>query len=148
MRLDGGHRSKPSPYFEVLIRLSIDQGEPASVLHWYDQWQAAGTRYDFGYNRIETVVADAVSETHPDRAVELYCAEAEHLAAATNSKLYPQSVSLLEKARRVLKSQKREHEFATVLAAFQDRHHRKRRLVELLHRLEGRPNSGKRRAGR
>ncbi|MEZ6108681.1 MAG: hypothetical protein R3B96_22025 [Pirellulaceae bacterium] len=43
MRLDGGHRSKPSPYFEVLIRLSIDQGEPESVLRWYDQWQAAGT---------------------------------------------------------------------------------------------------------
>ncbi|MCA9065150.1 MAG: hypothetical protein KDA96_18905 [Planctomycetaceae bacterium] len=147
-RPDRGQAGKPSPHFDVLIRLSIQQGAPESVLRWYDQWQALEARKRFRFNRFETEVADAVASTHPDRAVELYCAEADRLAAETNTKLYPQSVSLLKKARKVLKSQKREHEFEALLATFHDRHHRKRRLVELLHGLGGQPIVSKRRSNR
>ena len=66
-------------------------------------------------------------------------AEADRLAAETNTKLYPQSVSLLRKAFKVLKSNQREHEFEVILATFQNRHGRKSRLVELLHNLGGQP---------
>jgi len=74
--------------------------------------------------------------------------EADRLASETNTKLYPQSISLLKKACRVLKSQNREHEFEVVLATFHDRHHRKRRLVELLLGLGGQPIVSKRRSNR
>lgn len=147
-RLDRGHAKKPRPHFEVLIRLSIEQRDPESVLRWYDEWQESEERNRFRFNRFETDVADAVASTHPDRAVELYCAEADRLAAETNTKLYPQAVSLLKKARKVLKSQKREHEFEVVLATFHERHHRKRRLVELLHSLDGQPIVSNRRSNR
>ncbi|MBL8814742.1 MAG: hypothetical protein JNL58_01840 [Planctomyces sp.] len=130
-----GDASKPSPHFDVLIRLSIQQRDPKSVLRWYDELQASQTRNRFRFNRFETEVADAVSATHPDRAVQIYCAEADRLAAETNTKLYPQSVSLLKKARQVLKSNKREHEFDVVLASFLKRHNRKPRLVELVRSL-------------
>lgn len=140
-----GRAGEPSPHFDVLIRLSIQQRDPESVLRWYDQWQASASQNRFRHARIETEVADAVSSTHPDRAVELYCTEADRLAAETNTKLYPQSVSFLKKARKVLKSQKREHEFDVILSTFHDRHHRKRRLVELLHSLGGQPIVSKRR---
>jgi len=143
-RLDHRHAQKPSPHFDVLIQLSIKQRDPESVLRWYDELQASGVRNRFQLNRFETEVADAVSSTHPDRAVELYCTEADRLAAETNTKLYPQSVSLLKKARNVLKSQKREHEFEVILTTFHDRHHRKRRLVELLRSLECQPIVSKR----
>ena len=145
-RLDRSHAKEPSPHFDVLIRLSIQQRDPLSVLRWYDQWLASTPQNRFRLHRFETEVADAVSSTHPDRAVELYCTEADRLAAETNTKLYPQSVSLLKKARKVLKSQKREHEFEVVLATFHDRHHRKRRLVELLQSLAGEPIVSKRRS--
>ncbi|MFT5326338.1 MAG: putative Zn finger protein [Planctomycetaceae bacterium] len=147
-RLDHGHARKPSPHFDVLIQLSIKQRDPESVLRWYDELQASGVRNRFHLNRFETEVADAVSSTHPDRAVELYCAEADRLAAKTNTKLYPQSVSLLKKARNVLQSQKREHEFEVILTTFHDRHHRKRRLVELLRSLSGHPIVSKRPANK
>ncbi|MDA7978979.1 MAG: hypothetical protein MPJ50_09450 [Pirellulales bacterium] len=147
-RLDRDHAKKPSPHFDVLIRLSNHQRDPESVLRWYDQWQASTAQNRFRFNRFETEVADAVSSTHPDRAVELYCTEADRLAAETNTKLYPQSVSLLKKARKVLKSQEREHEFEVILTTFHDRHHRKRRLVELLHSLGGQPIVNKRRGNK
>jgi len=132
----------------VLIQLSIKQRDPDSALRWYDQWQASVAKNRFRPHRFETEVADAVSSTHPDRAVELYCTEADRLAAETNTKLYPQSVSLLKKARKVLKSQKREHEFEVILTTHPDRHHRKRRLVELLRSLRGQPIVNKRRGNK
>ncbi|MCA9108636.1 MAG: SWIM zinc finger domain-containing protein [Planctomycetaceae bacterium] len=147
-RLDRGDAKKPRPHFDVLIRLSIQQRDPESVLRWYDRWQASAANNRFRFNRFETEVADAVSSTHPDRAIELYCTEADRLAAETNTKLYPQSISLLKKARKVLKSQKREHEFEGVLTTFHARHHRKRRLVELLHSLGGQPIVNKRRSNK
>ncbi len=147
-RLDRGHAKEPSPHFDVLIQLSIQQRDQVSVLRWYDQWQASTPQNRFRFHRFETEVADAVSSTHPDRAVELYCTEADRLAAETNTKLYPQSVALLKKARKVLKSLKREHEFEVVLATFHDRHHRKRRLVELLQSLAGQPIVSKRRSNK
>ena len=147
-RLDRSHAKKPSPHFDVLIRLSIQQRDPESVLRWYDQCQASAAQNRFRFNRFETEVADAVSSTHPDRAVELYCTEADRLAAETNTKLYPKSVSLLKKAQKVLKSQKREHEFEVVLTTFHDRHRRKPRLVELLHRLGSQPIVNKRRGNK
>lgn len=144
-RLDRSHTKKPSPHFDVLIRLSIKQRDPKSILRWYDELQASEARNRFRFHRFEPEVADAVSSTHPDRAVDLYCTEADRLAAETNTKLYPQSISLLKKARKVLKSQKREHEFEVILTTFHDRHHRKRRLVELLRSLGGYPIISKRR---
>lgn len=143
-----GQAGKPSPHFDVLIRLSIQQRDPESVLRWYDELQASQARNRFRFNRFETEVADAVSSTHPDRAVQLYCTQADRLAAETNTKLYPQSVSLLKKARQVLKLNKREHEFEVVLATFHNRHDRKPRLVELLRSLGGQPIVSKTRSNR
>ena len=143
-----GKANKPSPHFDVLIRLSIQQRDPESVLRWYDELQASQIRNRFRFNRFETEVADAVSSTHPDRAVQLYCTEADRLAAETNTKLYPRSVSLLKKAREVLKLNKREHEFEVILATFHNRHDRKPRLVELLRSLGGQPIVSKSRKNR
>lgn len=134
-----GQANKPSPHFDVLIRLSIQQRDPESVLRWYDELQATRAPNRFRFNRIETDVADAVSSTHPDRAVQLYFAEADRLAAETNTRLYPQSVSLLRKALQVLKSNQREYECEVILASFHNRHGRKSRLVELLRSLGGQP---------
>jgi uncharacterized Zn finger protein len=119
--------------------MSIQQRDPESVLRWYDELQATRAPNRFRFNRIETDVADAVSSTHPDRAVQLYFAEADRLAAETNTRLYPQSVSLLRKALQVLKSNQREYECEVILASFHNRHGRKSRLVELLRSLGGQP---------
>ena len=144
--LDRGLAKKSNPHFDVLIRLAIKHRAPESVLRWYDQWLASEARPRFHLNRFETDIADAVAKTYPERAIELYCTEADRLAAETNTKLYPQSISLLKKARKVLKSQKRELEFEVILATFHDRHHRKRRLIELLQGLGGQPIVRKRRS--
>jgi len=134
-----GFSEKPRPYFEVLIRLAIQEHDPESVLRWYELWQSSAEQNHFGFDRFETEIADAVLERYPDRAVELYCTKAERLAAETNTSLYPESVSLLKQARNVLNSENRGHDFEAILANFRNRHRRKRRLIELLHSLEGVP---------
>ena len=137
-QFDRVHSSKPSPHYGVLIRLSIQQRDPESTLRWYDVLRSSkSNRYRF--ERFEIEVADSVSSHFPNRAIELYCGEADRLAAETNTKLYPQAVSLLKKVRKILKAEKRSHEFEAILNAFLQRHRRKRRLVELLRSLRGEP---------
>ncbi|REK25108.1 MAG: SWIM zinc finger domain-containing protein [Planctomycetota bacterium] len=138
-RVDRARSRKPSPHFDVLIRWAIKHRDLESALRWYDEMQASRSKDRFRLSRFEVEIADAVSSAYPDRAVELYCTEADRLAAETSTKVYPQAVSLLKKARKVLKSQKRPHEFEVILEEFYQRHHRKRRLVELLGGLSGQP---------
>lgn len=139
LRADRAQSRKPSPHFDVLIRWAIKHRDLESALRWYDEMQASRSKDRFWLSRFEVEVADAVSSAYPDRAVELYCTEADRLAAETSTKLYPPAVSLLKKARKVLMSQKRPHEFEVILEEFYQRHHRKRRLVELLGGLSGQP---------
>ncbi len=143
------HSSKPSPHYGVLIRFSIQQREPESTLRWYDELHSSKSKNNrYRFERFEIEVADSVSSHFPNRAIELYCGEADRLAAETNTKLYPQAVSLLKKIRKILKAEKRSHEFEAILETFHQRHHRKRRLVELLRSLGGQPILSKKRATR
>ncbi len=147
-RFDRAHTSKPSPHYDVLIRLSIQQHDQALILRWYDELRSSNSKDRYRFDRFEIEVADAVSSVYPDRTVELYCAEADRLAAETNTKLYPQAVSLLKNIRKILKAEKRSHELEAILEAFHQRHHRQRRLVELLRGLGGQPILSKKRASR
>lgn len=139
-------RANPShdqnrPHYDVLLQLAIKRKNPKSVLKWYDLLNSKSNagQTDWSYRNHGLEVAQAISREFPDRAIELYCSHADELAARTSTSLYPNVVGLLKEARKILTREKRKHEFAVILETFYQKHSRKRRLIELLASLDGKP---------
>ncbi len=139
-RRAGGFHVNPIPHFDVLIQLAIVQKDAKLVLHWYDSqiaWEAADGNDRF--RGFKNEIAAAIAHDYPDRALEMYCTEADDLAATTETRNYPQAIAMLKEARKILRREKRAHEFQVILETFHQNHHRKRRLVEMLNSLSRKP---------
>lgn len=133
-----------TPYFEVLLELSIADKRPDDVLNWYDRqkayyknsphsgWLSRASRFD-------AFVAEAVEETHPDRAITIYRELAESIANETNTKTYPDVGKYLKRIKPLLEKMGREGEWPILLQEFRDKHRRKRRLMQVLDGIDGRP---------
>jgi uncharacterized Zn finger protein len=83
-----------------------------------------------------------VVDSHPDRALAMWKEMAEGHIAVTNVRAYETAAGHLRKVHRTLKKLKREAEWKTYLADLKEDNKRKRRLVEILDGLEGRPIIG------
>jgi uncharacterized Zn finger protein len=134
--------TKPAPHFNVLLDLAIDEKRPDDVLAWYDRLQASRSPTPwakYGDTSQAARVADAVAETHPDRALAIYQKLADDLIAATSPSAYEGAAVHLRKMRTLLHKTGRAAEWSKRLAAIREQNRRKRRLLEVLERLENRP---------
>jgi uncharacterized Zn finger protein len=114
--------------------------KPDDVLRWYDRLTGeAGGRYlDWGVGALAGRVADAVADTYPERAMELYRQTAAgHIAHASPSG-YEAALPPLRKLRDLLGRLGRADEWSRYLHELRQTHRRKRRLMEVLDRLENR----------
>lgn len=121
----------------VLIDIAIAEKKPEEVLRWHDQAtsQATGVRWP-GYD--SNRVAEAVAEAYPERALEIWKKMAEAQIAQVQPKAYEVAADYLRKVHKVLERLGREKEWKALLAQIRDTHRRKRRLLEILDRLDGR----------
>jgi uncharacterized Zn finger protein len=126
----------PGPHFTVLIDLALQEGRPADALGYHDHWTAGnGERYASG--EYATRVADAVANSHPDRAIGLYKRQAEALIDETSPRAYQEARQPLKKVRDVLRKANRGSEWSTYAADLRVRNARKRRFLEVLDGLDG-----------
>ena len=134
---------RPSfPLIGTLIDLAIYEKRPDEVLQWYDQREPRRA-VGWGYGMLDdNRVAEAVVDSHPDRALAIWKKMAEGHIAVTNVKAYESAAVHLRKVHRTLKKLKRAAEWKTYLADLKEENKRKRRLVEILDGLEGRPIIG------
>jgi uncharacterized Zn finger protein len=131
------------PHFEVLIDLAIDEKRPDDVLVWFDKRNtnapaAARRRYQHSFHDYARV-AKAVEGTHPDRAIEIYMSLANAVAAKTDPKTYPEVGRYLKRVKSLLKESAREKDWPSIIGDFRTENRRKRRLMEVLDGIEGRP---------
>jgi uncharacterized Zn finger protein len=84
-------------------------------------------------------VADAVADTHPDRALAIYRGIIEADIARTSPSAYEAALPYLRKVRGLLHRLNRHAEWGQYVAGLREEHRRKRRLLEVLDRLESRP---------
>jgi uncharacterized Zn finger protein len=84
-------------------------------------------------------VAEAVAEAHPDRAAALYREIIDGYIALTSPSAYEAALPYLRKLRDLLHRLKRASEWREYLAGLRETERRKRRLMEVLDRLERRP---------
>jgi uncharacterized Zn finger protein len=134
--------TEPSPHHDVLLDLAIAEKRPDDVLAWYDRLRQSHSSQGFGGYGIDygaDRVADAVADAHPERALDLYRALAEREIAATSPSAYERAMSPLRKIRRMLHRAGRTADWEKYVATLREDNRRKRRLLEMLDGLEGRP---------
>lgn len=130
------------PHFDVLIQLAIAEQRPADALDWYDKRNAVAPFDHLGRRTLydgAAALARAVEMTHPERAAELYLSLAESVAEERKPKQYPVAGAFIKRAESMLKQAGREDESAALIEDFRSRHRAKRRLMEVLDGLDGKP---------
>ena len=93
----------------------------------------------------EDVIATAVQAHAPDRAVAIWKNQAERLIAQVKPSAYQEAANYLCKAGEVMSKKNKQAQWDQYLRSLRDAHARKRRLIEILDGLDGKPIMEKRR---
>jgi uncharacterized Zn finger protein len=136
------HHQKQFPMIENLIDIAIFEKKPDQVLRWYDQ---RPQRLSGWYSLEEDRIASAIKTHAPDRAVAIWKALAEGLIAQVKPRAYQEATKYLRKAGQVMAVQKKQKEWDQYLKELREKHLRKRRFIEIMEGLEGKPIVKKRR---
>jgi len=126
------------PLTEELIDIAISEGYIDEVVKWYEQRNSGKGWGTFSELRDDRI-AQAIVEVYPDRAIAIWKGIAESQIAKTQTKAYEVAARYLRKIHHVLKKQGRDEEWLRYLAGIRETNQRKRRLLEILDSLIGRP---------
>lgn len=127
---------KRFPLVDQLISIAILEKKPDRVLKWYDQC----SKGPFGvYGIDEDEIATTVQAHAPDRAVDIWKNKAEGLIAQVKPSAYQEAARYLRKASSIVTRENIIEEWEQYLNALRQQHFRKRRLMEILDGLEGKP---------
>jgi len=130
-------RQKQFPVIATLIDIAIAEKRPDDVIRWHDQRKPRRNYWEW-YESRDDQVASAVAEHYPDRALEIWKKLAEDEIALTKPKAYYEAAAHLKKVHRLLKKLGREKEWGSYINRIRRVNERKRKLLEILSRLEGR----------
>ena len=124
------------PLIGDLINIALLEKKPDQVLKWYDK----RTKGRLGWQWIdEDAIADAVQDYAPDRAVDLWKNKAERLIALVKPHAYQEAAKYLREAVEVMARQNKQAQWDQYLISLREMHARKRRLLEILDGLNGKP---------
>ncbi|HZG68346.1 MAG TPA: hypothetical protein VEZ12_16500, partial [Herpetosiphonaceae bacterium] len=122
------------PKIDLLIEIAADERQPDQVLYWYDRRPAArGGWGDISVD--ESLVADAIAGAYPERAMAIWKKLAEAQIAQTQTRSYEVAVGYLRTLGELMARQGRADEWRRYIAELRQTNARKRRLVEMLERL-------------
>jgi uncharacterized Zn finger protein len=130
------------PHYGVLIEMAIAAKRPDEVLHWYDKLRATGQRRTFSLqnhaiHHYANPVAEAVTASHPERALEIYQAELQSQLPHANPNAYQSAAGYLRRMRPILKLLGREDQWHQLLAQIRHQYGNRPRFMDLLKRLDG-----------
>jgi len=126
------------PLTESLIDISIAENCVDDVVKWYEKRNSEkGLRMIVALR--DDKIAQAVVEAYPELAIVIWKGIAEAKIAQTQTKAYEVAARYLRKIYHVLEKQGRDGEWHRYLAEIRETNKRKRRLLEILDGLIGRP---------
>jgi len=132
-------RYRSFPQTELLIRIALEEKRHDDALAWYARYKSReyGGWGSFGRYGIEQSIAEAVCETHPEAALEIWRTLAEHEIAQTKPAAYEVASGYLEQMKAVYERTERTVEWQSLLGELRATHRPKRSLMAVLDRLEG-----------
>jgi uncharacterized Zn finger protein len=131
----GARWQQPGPHYDVLLSMALEAKNPEDVLRWFDRLRAERKgQWSYSYHS-EATVADAVADTHPDRAIELYREIAEGYVAQTKPSAYEAALPYFRKLRAVLVKTGKAAEWTRYEADLREKHRRKTTFIAVLDRV-------------
>jgi uncharacterized Zn finger protein len=131
-------RKNEFPMTDVLIDIAIEEKRPEDVLKWYDHRKLSKQVFWGEDSYQEDQVAEAVADHYPDRALAIWQNVVEKQIALTKPNAYEAAAVYLRKVHGLLKKLERESEWKDYLLKLGQANVRKTKLIEILHRLDGR----------
>src|SRR5262249_28977867 len=117
-----------------------EEKNPDEVLKWFDRRKqpdpSRGQWGDYEANHRAEKVAEAVADSHPERALGIYQGIVDSLVDQVNTSAYEEAARRLRNERKLLTQLGRADEWPTRLAAIRTKYPRKRKLQEILTKLE------------
>ncbi len=123
------------PDTATLIAIAIREKRHDDVLAWYKRTEMRGAYWP---GHPGGTVAEAVQETHPDAALEIWLRQVRAQIAQTKPAAYQTAGVDLKKMKAVYARTGRLPEWERLLGALRTENARKPRLIEVLDGLEGR----------
>ncbi|MCZ7663783.1 MAG: hypothetical protein M5U22_13020 [Thermoleophilia bacterium] len=112
------------------------------MLRWYDRL----SEQQFGWRGVDDdEIATAIQSYAPDQAVAIWQNKAERLIAQVKPAAYQDAATYLRKAGAVKALRKEKEQWDKYMLDLRETHARKRRLMEILDSLDGKPIMNKRR---
>jgi uncharacterized Zn finger protein len=124
------------PMLADLINIAMLEQKPDQVLKWYDQ-RPKGHFGGLGFD--EDAIATAVQAHAAERAVAIWKTMAERLIAQVKPSAYQEAAKFLRKAGEVMSKLNHQDQWDQYLQTLREAHARKRRLIEILDGLDGKP---------
>jgi uncharacterized Zn finger protein len=133
----------------VLIDLAIAHDDPAGALRWHDAFLADAThaKPDLAWESPDAYadrVAEAVSRSHPHRALDIYRRRIEQHLKHASAREYELVADYLRKVRPILVAIGCESDWDHLLTDIRTRFKNRPRLMETLDRLDARPITARR----
>jgi uncharacterized Zn finger protein len=132
------------PHYSVLVDMAIADHRHDDVLRWYEAMHAGkkhqtGTSAWIGASHYADRVAEAVAESHPDRALEIYRQRVDDHLQRAHVPAYEAVAAYLRKMRPILQALHREAEWSQAIADIRLRYRNRPRFMEILDKLGFRP---------
>lgn len=132
----------PRPHLDVLLQMAITAGRPDEVLRWFDAMRSRPRGDDpYRYNSAlgyADRVAEAVSATHPERALEIYQAALNAQLPHAQQSSYEAATGYLRKLRPIFEALGRASDWTALLTSIREKYRNRPRFMESLDGLEGR----------
>jgi uncharacterized Zn finger protein len=130
----GRYAQEPRPHLDVLLDMAIADKRSDDVLRWYEKMPRT-----YGYrSQYADRVAEAVGDTHPERALEIYRQALEAQLPHADPSAYETAVGYLRKMRPIYEKRNRKGEWSALIASIRESYRNRPRFMDLLDGLEGR----------
>lgn len=127
------HKSFPLSDLLLEIAISEKRNDDAVALH---QRRAAKQNPWERHSTLDEKLAVAVSKSHPQTALDIRWEMADQLIAQVKPKAYVEAARHLRAMRGIYKTEQRLADWDALMAGLRKKHKAKRRLIEVLDRLE------------
>lgn len=125
------------PAFDLLIQIAIQEGDTDEVVHWYEELKKSKSEAEKSRRSIlEEEIANAVKDKYPEVAIEIWKNIAEDLISKTKVSSYEAASMYLRKIKETLESIGKKEEWEAYLRQIREANKLKKKLLEVLDRLE------------
>jgi uncharacterized Zn finger protein len=133
----GSLRKIKPPVLDLLILITIQENDAEEAVHWYEELKKSKGEAEKYWNSIsENEIANTGKGKYPEIAIEIWKKLAENLISKAKVNSYEAASVYIRKVKETLESTGKKEEWEAYLREIREVNRHKRKLLEILDRLE------------